>query len=101
MRLWCVMIAAGGLLVATAADTSSLKPAEVGAAQKIYTSKCARCHKFYEPTGYDDHEWTVWMGKMRKKARLNAAVMLSRAAIVRHDLADEVGRRCRLGKRGV
>lgn len=42
------------------------------AGRKVYTGKCARCHKLYEPTRYDDRAWDSWMTKMREKAKLNA-----------------------------
>lgn len=39
--------------------------------RKIYTGKCARCHKLYDPAKYDDPTWDKWMQKMKSKARLN------------------------------
>jgi hypothetical protein len=39
-------------------------------AHKLYVSKCAKCHKFYDPTKYSDEDWATWMGKMSKKAKL-------------------------------
>jgi hypothetical protein len=53
-------------------QAADLSEGQSAAAKKIYISKCARCHKFYEPTEYNDQEWSMWMVKMRKKARLNA-----------------------------
>lgn len=44
---------------------------EEAAGRKLYTGKCARCHKLYEPTRYDDATWETWMTKMRDKAKLN------------------------------
>lgn len=41
------------------------------AAKKIYDSKCAKCHRFYEPKDYSEDEWRLWMAKMSKKAKLN------------------------------
>ena len=41
--------------------------------KKVYTAKCARCHKFYDPTAYDDTKWNEWMQKMKLKAKLNDA----------------------------
>lgn len=46
----------------------SLKENEAG--KKLYTAKCAKCHKFYDPNAYSQAEWNVWMGKMRKKSKL-------------------------------
>ena len=56
----------------SALQAGDLSTQDYAAARKVYTSKCARCHKFYEPSDYGDAEWELWMGKMRKKARLNA-----------------------------
>jgi cytochrome c5 len=39
--------------------------------RKIYTGKCARCHKLYDPTNYDDAAWDKWMQNMKSKAKLN------------------------------
>ena len=39
-------------------------------ASRLYTAKCMRCHKSYEPAAYSDPEWNTWMLKMRKKAHL-------------------------------
>ncbi|MEP6663181.1 MAG: hypothetical protein ABJC04_05895 [Verrucomicrobiota bacterium] len=43
---------------------------EISSARKLYQNKCARCHKFYNPADYGDAEWSTWMRKMSKKARL-------------------------------
>jgi hypothetical protein len=53
---------------------------EVTRASKLYTAKCARCHKFYDPAAYNDSEWRTWMTKMNKKAHLKPeqAELLSR-----------------------
>ena len=40
-------------------------------AKDLYLTKCAKCHKFYDPKAYEDEEWVVWMRKMRKKAHLS------------------------------
>lgn len=44
---------------------------EEAAGRKVYTGKCARCHKLYEPGRYDDKAWESWMTKMRDKTKLN------------------------------
>jgi hypothetical protein len=41
------------------------------AAEQLYVSKCAKCHKFYDPAKYSDAQWARWMGKMGKKAKLS------------------------------
>jgi hypothetical protein len=52
------------------ARAAGLDDQEIGAARKVYVTKCARCHKFYDPAQYDAKEWHTWMSKMSKKARL-------------------------------
>jgi hypothetical protein len=44
---------------------------ELVAARKLYKTKCARCHKFYNPADYEEKEWQIWMRKMSKKSKLN------------------------------
>jgi mono/diheme cytochrome c family protein len=67
MKLWFVVCSAVFFGVAARAATTE----ELAAGKKLYTGKCARCHKLYEPTRYDDKAWDMWMTKMRDKARLN------------------------------
>jgi hypothetical protein len=55
-------------------DTEVRAPAPKGeetAAEKLYVSKCSKCHKFYDPAKYSDSQWAKWMGKMSKKSKLN------------------------------
>jgi len=68
MRYWTVaylLILAAPM--ARAADAMD----DWAAGKRLYTAKCARCHKFYDPAKYDDRTWNEWMGKMRQKAKLN------------------------------
>ena len=51
-------------------DRSATVADAVGPAHKLYVSKCAKCHKFYDPATYSDADWKVWMGKMSRKAKL-------------------------------
>ncbi len=44
----------------------------ISKARDLYSAKCAKCHKFYDPAGYDDAGWCRWMEKMRKKAHLDS-----------------------------
>jgi nitrate/TMAO reductase-like tetraheme cytochrome c subunit len=53
-----------------AARVAGLADEEIARAKKLYVAKCARCHKFYDPTRYEITEWHSWMTKMSKKARL-------------------------------
>jgi hypothetical protein len=52
----------------SAAPGGNIKEAVV---EKLYVSKCAKCHKFYDPAKYSDSQWAKWMGKMGKKAKLS------------------------------
>lgn len=49
-----------------------LSAQEVNDAAKLYSAKCAKCHKFYDPRDYSAEEWDVWMKKMAKLSRLNS-----------------------------
>jgi cytochrome c5 len=64
---------AGFLSLTSAVWAEDLTPAEQTRARKLYVSKCAKCHKFYEPRGYTDAEWERWMIAMGKKSRLKQA----------------------------
>jgi hypothetical protein len=46
---------------------------EITLARKLYQTKCARCHKFYNPWDYEPIDWNLWTIKMSKKAHLNLA----------------------------
>jgi mono/diheme cytochrome c family protein len=63
MRLFIVMVFAFAAVQVLADD--------IVAGKKLYTGKCARCHKFYDPTAYDATKWNKWMQKMKLKAKLN------------------------------
>jgi hypothetical protein len=67
--LTCCAALAGLMGQARAGD---LSPKDLKAAQKIYTAKCAKCHKFYDPAEYSQTDWDSWMQKMGRKSRLNA-----------------------------
>ena len=87
-RFWSNLVAAGrraplrcGILLAALqlsfglnvlSASQPLSPKDTEAARKLYTAKCAKCHKFYDPNAYSHAEWEVWMGKMRKKSKLKA-----------------------------
>src|SRR5581483_11289623 len=57
---------------ARATDVSGPTPSPLIATRKLYISKCARCHKLYDPTKYSDAAWNGWMDKMSRKAKLTA-----------------------------
>lgn len=57
-------------LTPEAAGAAGLSVEQTNAAVQLYTAKCLRCHKAYDPAPYAEAEWRSWMGKMSKKARL-------------------------------
>ena len=52
------------------AEELALTPGQVAAARKLYVAKCAKCHRFYEPTNYAEPNWRTWMEKMNQKSKL-------------------------------
>jgi hypothetical protein len=58
------------VVVQSAASADELTAKEIASVQKIYVAKCAKCHRFYEPTNYAESEWRTWMKKMNKKSKL-------------------------------
>ena len=61
----------------SAPDPAPSRAAEFSAAElshgrMLYANKCAKCHKFYDPAGYDNAEWKMWMRKMSRKAHLTS-----------------------------
>jgi len=50
------------------AGSPLLKDEAVG--RKLYVNKCAKCHKFYDPSHYSETQWREWMQKMSRKAKL-------------------------------
>jgi cytochrome c553 len=64
--LLVLLIASVGVLPAGASDFANA----LEAGRKLYTVKCARCHKFYDPAKYSDEAWHTWMDKMSRKAKL-------------------------------
>ena len=52
------------------ARAAGLADEEIVAAKQLYLTKCARCHKFYDPANYAAPEWDSWMNKMAKKSKL-------------------------------
>jgi hypothetical protein len=41
-------------------------------ARQLYIVKCAKCHKFYDPARYSPADWSAWMAKMSRKAKLTS-----------------------------
>jgi mono/diheme cytochrome c family protein len=50
---------------------TQLSSTELSQGRTLYANKCARCHRFYDPSKYDNAEWHMWMRKMSKKAHLS------------------------------
>lgn len=63
--MWATL--AGG----AAAFGGNTAGASTNPAQKIYTTKCAKCHRFYDPARYSDAQWETWMIRMGAKAKLS------------------------------
>ena len=49
-----------------------LSEAQSNEALRLYTAKCVRCHKSYDPHAYTAPHWESWMVKMSHKAHLDA-----------------------------
>jgi hypothetical protein len=59
------------VLASTALGVASdLTAKEQVAARKLYVSKCAKCHRFYDPAAYPEPEWRRWMESMARKSKL-------------------------------
>ncbi|MSU57769.1 MAG: hypothetical protein EXS35_06235 [Pedosphaera sp.] len=70
---WIWFTAVAALVAFHAAGAAELSATELKDARKLYTVKCAKCHKFYDPAKYNDDEWQTWMRKMSKKSKLKDA----------------------------
>jgi hypothetical protein len=57
---------------ADAARAAGLSTLQTDVALKLYTAKCIRCHKSYDPHAYTDVQWQTWMSKMSRKAHLDS-----------------------------
>ena len=60
-------------LDAATANAAGLSVQQVNEANEIYTVKCAKKNKFYDPAQYSQMEWDEWMRKMSRKAKLKPA----------------------------
>ena len=72
MRLFVAILLVGFSANLSWGRADGLSAEQTKAAQKLYTAKCAKCHKFYDPNGYQQAEWDLWMQKMKKKSKLKA-----------------------------
>ena len=69
LLVWFFFLAAGR----PAARAAELTAAERQIARKLAVTKCAKCHKFYEPQDYSETDWRAWMEKMNRKSKLKPA----------------------------
>jgi hypothetical protein len=60
------------VMVPEAARAAGFSVQQSDQAVRLYTAKCMRCHRSYDPTAYSNAEWETWMTKMSRKARLAA-----------------------------
>jgi hypothetical protein len=65
-----VYILCGTLTGCAAPATGKESPVNDSPGRKLYVTKCAKCHKFYDPAKYSDEAWKLWMSKMSKKSKL-------------------------------
>lgn len=68
-----LLLTFAGLLAAvflSNAGGADLTDQELLAGRKLYVSKCAKCHRFYEAKNYSGSEWDHWMSSMSRKAKL-------------------------------
>lgn len=40
-------------------------------AQAMHANRCAQCHRLYDPKDYSEEEWSGWLKKMKRQARLS------------------------------
>ena len=65
-----VLLAAALAWEVSPASADELSPKAAAAGRKVYVAKCAKCHRFYEPKGFNDADWRRWMESMSRKAKL-------------------------------
>lgn len=70
MKFVCGLAMVVSAWAATAVYAGAANAGEHEPGRKIYVSKCAKCHRFYEPRNYSDEDWDRWMDKMSRKSKL-------------------------------
>jgi hypothetical protein len=70
MRALLLGLSIAPMVAQSAECADELTVKEISTARKIYVAKCAKCHRFYEPTNYPEPDWRTWMEKMSKKSKL-------------------------------
>jgi cytochrome c553 len=63
---WAVI----ALMPLAGTTAGELTAQDLAAARKLYVAKCAKCHRFYEPTNYTEVNWQRWMESMSRKSKL-------------------------------
>jgi hypothetical protein len=63
------------VLLALLASCAGAPAAPQGAAdpERLYRTKCAACHRPYEPASRTRAEWSAVLGRMSKKAHLSSS----------------------------
>lgn len=71
MKRAAFLVVVLGLFGSSWSQGEELSALQIKDARKLYLSKCAKCHKLYDPTKYTDEKWSEWMSKMTKKSKLS------------------------------
>lgn len=53
-------------------ESATVSNAQFTAGKTLYTAKCGRCHKLYNPNRGNMTQWTKWINRMAPKAKLTA-----------------------------
>ena len=70
MRLFLFSCAAAFVWVSCQTEAARDSGPFQGDVQKLYLTKCAKCHELYDPKEYSDADWELWMNKMKRKSKL-------------------------------
>ncbi len=68
--LICIILSMSAAGLFAADSFQELTRDEISRARKIYVTKCAKCHRFYDPEEYSDSDWEKWMKSMAEKSKL-------------------------------
>jgi hypothetical protein len=71
MRLFFLSFSAAFVWTSCQSDAAGFS-SQPQSAQKLYVTKCAKCHELYDPKKYSDVDWNFWMTKMKKKSKLKS-----------------------------
>lgn len=70
MRAVACWVAVLALLGSSPSQGGELSAVQIKTARKLYISKCAKCHKLYDPDDCSSGKWDEWMGRMAAKSKL-------------------------------